>query len=246
MKLWFSKKNAEKGDSEKEAEKAESPAASGKAPASPAPGPSTTATININPSDIPEPDSGAAEEPAPRPKPPEESPKQAAAAPKQAQPNARAQFLELINGLYDSVFILDDNGHVVSCNKRVEKVLGYTADDLWDAPITRVVKGVHALIFRQMRDALRNSQHVMINTKCVRKDGTEFPAEVGVSLVHLMRNENLVFSVRNVENRVAAIREQIAKDLRPKFPEAAAALSPQAKARVIVKKADGAASAGSN
>ena len=244
MKLWFGKKSAEKGAPDKEAEKAEKPAAAEQTP-SPVPGPSTTATININPADISEPEPAeAATAPKPKPKPAEE-PDQKAESSKQSQPNARAQFLELINGLYDSVFILDDNGHVVSCNKRVEKVLGYTADDLWDAPITRVVKGVHALIFRQMRDALRNSQHVMINTKCVRKDGTEFPAEVGVSLVHLMRNENLVFSVRNVENRVAAIREQIAKDLRPKFPEAAAALAPQAKARVIVKKSDGAGSSGS-
>ena len=241
MKLWFSKKNAEKGETAKIAEGADASAAAEAAPASPVHGPSTTATININPSDIPVAEAGNATETPPKPKPAEEpEPESKATAAK--QPNARAQFLELINGLYDSVFILDDNGHVVSCNKRVEKVLGYTSDDLWDAPITRVVKGVHALIFRQMRDALRNSQHVMINTKCVRKDGTEFPAEVGVSLVHLMRNENLVFSVRNVENRVATIREQIAKDLRPKFPEAAAALMPQAKARVILKKADSSAS----
>ena len=61
----------------------------------------------------------------------------------------------------------------------------------------------------------------------------------------LSRLENMVM-MAGYDLPSTAIREQIAKDLRPKFPEAAAALSPQAKARVIVKKADGAASAGSN
>ena len=36
-----------------------------------------------------------------------------------------------------------------------------------------------------------------------RKDGTTFQGEVGVCLMHLTRGENLVFTIRNVEKRMA-------------------------------------------
>lgn len=229
MKFWFGQKDKQPEESAPATDEGVATPAAEAAPetAAPASAPAVPAPASV------------AEAPAPAAVPaatPEVPPPLVPPAPAPAA-NPRAQFRELINGLYDAIFILDDGGRVVSSNRRVQKVFGYTEDDLWDMPITKIVKGVHALIFKQMRDALHNSQQVLINTKCLRKDGTEFSAEVGVSLVHLMRNENLVFAIRNVESRVASLREQIAKELREKFPDAAAALSPSAKPRLVLKKA---------
>ena len=161
----------------------------------------------------------------------------AAPPPNPAAPNPRAQFQELINGFYDVIFIMDGSGRVICSNTRAEPVLGYTEDDLWDMEISKIVKGITPVIFRQMMDALHNSQQVLISTRCVRKDGTEFLAEVSASFVHLTREENLVFLIRNIERREAAIRERVMKELSSQSAECAAAPLPQAKARVVLKKA---------
>ena len=119
------------------------------------------------------------------------------------QPNQKVLYYQLMNGLYDAVLILDQNGHIVDCNTRVTPVLAYNRDEMWDMPVADVIKGIGPQIFQQMKDALYNNHQVLINAKCTRKDGTTFQGEVGVCLMHLTRGENLVFTIRNVEKRMA-------------------------------------------
>lgn len=147
------------------------------------------------------------------------------------QANQKVLYYQLMNGLYDAVMILDDNGHIVDCNDRVETVLGYSRDEMWDMPVDTVVKGIGPQIFQQMKDALHANHQVLINARCTRKDGEKFQGEVGVCIMHLTRGENLVFTIRNVEKRIANIREQILKEmsapqhLKPKQPVAVRVIS---------------------
>lgn len=147
------------------------------------------------------------------------------------QANQKVLYYQLMNGLYDAVLILDDNGHIVDCNNRVETVLGYSRDEMWDMPVSAVVKGIGPQIFQQMKDALHGSHQVLINAKCTRKDGVGFQGEVGVCIMHLTRGENLVFTIRNVEKRIAAMREQLLKELKPNTTAAE-----PAKPRLVLKK----------
>lgn len=120
------------------------------------------------------------------------------------QANQKVLYYQLMNGLYDAVLILDENGHIVDANERVESILGYQRDDMWDMPVADVVKGLGPQIFLQMKDAIHNGHPVLINAKCTRKDGTVFPGEVGAALINLTRGENLVITIRNIEKRLAA------------------------------------------
>ena len=147
------------------------------------------------------------------------------------QANQKVLYYQLMNGLYDAVMILDDVGHIVDCNERVAQVLGYTRDEMWDMPVSTVVKGIGPQIFQQMRDALHNNHQVLINAKCTRKDGASFQGEVGVCIMHLTRGENLVFTVRNVEKRIAALREQLRNEMSATKPVAAKPAS----VRVVAK-----------
>ena len=147
------------------------------------------------------------------------------------QANQKVLYYQLMNGLYDAVLILDDNGHIVDCNNRVETVLGYNRDEMWDMPVSDVVKGIGPQIFQQMKDALHGNHQVLINAKCTRKDGIGFQGEVGVCIMHLTRGENLVFTIRNVEKRIAAMREQLLKELKPSTTAAE-----PAKPRLVLKK----------
>lgn len=147
------------------------------------------------------------------------------------QANQKVLYYQLMNGLYDAVLILDSNGHIVDCNDRVSPVLGYTRDEMWDMPVSEVVKGIGPQIFQQMRDALHANHQVLINARCSRKDGEKFQGEVGVCIMHLTRGENLVFTIRNVEKRIAAIRAEIMKEVSPSPPPTA-----PARPRVVLKK----------
>ena len=129
------------------------------------------------------------------------------------QPNQKVLYYQLMNGLYDAVLILDQNGHIVDCNKRVTPVLAYERDEMWDMPVSDVIRGIGPQIFQQMKDALYNNHQVLINAKCTRKDGTSFQGEVGVCLMHLTRGENLVFTIRNVEKRMAEVMRKAREQL---------------------------------
>ena len=134
------------------------------------------------------------------------------------QPNQKVLYYQLMNGLYDAVLILDQNGHIVDCNTRVTPVLAYNRDEMWDMPVADVIKGIGPQIFQQMKDALYNNHQVLINAKCTRKDGSTFQGEVGVCLMHLTRGENLVFTIRNVEKRIAEAMRKAREQLQGTAP----------------------------
>lgn len=196
MRFWFGKKEEEP--------KSAPPAAAQPEPSRSEP---TPAAVPVAASPAP----AAAPAPAAPPPLPSNAPKERPVSPPlepattliRPQPNQKVLYYQLMNGLYDAVLILDQNGHIVDCNSRVTPVLAYNRDEMWDMPVSDVIRGIGPQIFQQMKDALYNNHQVLINAKCTRKDGTTFQGEVGVCLMHLTRGENLVFTIRNVEKRMA-------------------------------------------
>ena len=179
MRFWFGKKEEEP--------KSAPPAAAQPEPPRSEP---TPAAVPAAASPAP----AAAPAPAAPPPLPSNAPKERPVSPPlepattliRPQPNQKVLYYQLMNGLYD-----------------VTPVLAYNRDEMWDMPVSDVIRGIGPQIFQQMKDALYNNHQVLINAKCTRKDGTSFQGEVGVCLMHLTRGENLVFTIRNVEKRIA-------------------------------------------
>lgn len=119
----------------------------------------------------------------------------------------RALYYQLMNGLYDALLILDDQGHVVDCGRRTEELLGYTREEAWDLPVGKIVPGMTSQMFEHLKQNLAENHHILIDARCVRKDGSSFAGEVGVSTLSLTRGTNMVFAVRNVERRKKAMEE---------------------------------------
>lgn len=131
------------------------------------------------------------------------------------EPNAKDLYYSLMNAVYDAILVVDDSGHIMDCNVRVESVFGYTVDEVWDMALTKMVPGINAVVFAKMREGLSGNRRVIINARCHRKDGTTFPGEVGVGMMSMM-GHSLVFSIRNIEKRTpqrAVVR--VAKKLTP-------------------------------
>ncbi len=117
----------------------------------------------------------------------------------------RALYQQLMNGLYDAVCILDDRGNVMESNVRVSDVLGYTRDEAWDLPIATIIPGMTRQLMEHLKKNLTESNHVLIDSRCFRKDGTSFAGEIGVCNINFMRGNNMIFTIRNVDRRKAAL-----------------------------------------
>ncbi|MDX9866485.1 MAG: PAS domain S-box protein [Kiritimatiellia bacterium] len=137
------------------------------------------------------------------------------------KPDQRVLYYQLMNGLYDALLILDDQGHVVDCSRRMEELLGFTREESWDLPVGKIVPGMTSQMFEHLKQNLAENHHILIDARCVRKDGSSFAGEVGVSTLSLTRGTNMVFAIRNVERRKNAM-----EDLRKSRAALDAALAP--------------------
>lgn len=138
---------------------------------------------------------------------PEKAEPIAADRPALPRSDPKVLYYQLMNGLYDVVFVLDDNGNVIDCNSRAEEIFGYSSDDVWNVPIDRLVYGMNNRMFNLLRKNLGNKRHILIDARCFRSNGTSFLAEVGVSTVQLTRSVNVVFAIRNVDRRKDSAEE---------------------------------------
>lgn len=134
----------------------------------------------------------------------EEGQKRADAKPRTDQ---RALYYQFMDGLYDAVLLLDEDGYVVDVNKRVQDVLGYTRESAWDLPIEKVVLGMTRPMFEHLKRTAREQHNLLIDARCCRNDGTTFAGEAGVSELCLNGNFHIVFAVRNVERLKSKLME---------------------------------------
>jgi len=119
----------------------------------------------------------------------------------------RALYYQLMDGLYDAILILDDQGHVVDCSTRVADLVGYSREEAWDLSIETIITGMSRQMFEHLKRNLAESHHVLMDARCTRKDGTSFAGEIGVSTLSLTSGANLVFAIRNVERRKTAMED---------------------------------------
>ena len=131
----------------------------------------------------------------------------------------RSLYKQLLRGLYDTVFVTDPKGHVIDCNGRVQDSFQYDRNDVWDMEISKLIPGITPQLLERVRQGLSDNRHVLIDARCVRKDGTAFPAEVAISSIDLINEADMVFSVRNVERRkrqsqlLRSLQNALANDL---------------------------------
>ena len=113
-----------------------------------------------------------------------------------------------MDALYDSILLVDDKGHVVDCNTRVEHTFGYSMNEMWDMPLQQLIKGFGPIVLARLAEPLSEGRPVIISGRGIRKDGALFDAEVTASKVKLLRNDSLLFAVRDITSRLRAVQEK--------------------------------------
>lgn len=123
---------------------------------------------------------------------------------RKAQPMSEAQLHGYLEENPDAVIIVDQTGSINFASHRVETMFGHVPDDLVGKPISILVperyRDQHAgHLNRFMKDPRPRMMGVGRELRAVRKDGSEFPAEISLSPHRISGGLVVIASIRDVE-----------------------------------------------
>jgi two-component system, cell cycle sensor histidine kinase and response regulator CckA len=106
--------------------------------------------------------------------------------------------------LYDGILITDFQGRMVEVNGKACKLCRCSAEALLARNIADVVLGIRKDVLQSLATTLKSGRHVLVDSECLRMDGTLFACEVAVTPLHIAGHEQLCFSVRDITEREKA------------------------------------------
>lgn len=133
---------------------------------------------------------------------------------------AEAKFRGLLESAPDGIVVVDGDGRMVIVNTQVERIFGYTREELLGQPVELLVpsryKGGHV----GLRDGYLKDPHTRPmgagrNLTGRRKDGSEIPVEISLSPMETEQGMLVTSIIRDITDRRRA-EEQIKASLREK------------------------------
>jgi len=109
-------------------------------------------------------------------------------------------FSELLGSIYDGVAICDMDGIVIDVNERLLSFVGYTKPEIIKRSIRDLLSGANAGLITEIKSAVSQNRHVLINAYALRKNGDLFPAEISANELQL-ENSCLCFFFRDITVR---------------------------------------------
>lgn len=129
---------------------------------------------------------------------------------------ALEQVRAVANGVIDGIISADENGTILSVNRSATQIFGYTAHEMVGQNLRMLMpnphRDCHDDYLRRYRET--GERHVVGRIRelaGVRKNGTEFPLELGVSDIMLPNRRMFIGVVRDV-SEMRRIQRQLADD----------------------------------
>ena len=124
---------------------------------------------------------------------------------------AERQFEQLLEFAPDAVVGVDELGVIVLVNRQVERVFGYGRDELIGEPVERLVpERFHTIHVshraRYLADPRTRPMGTGLALLAVRKDGSEFPAEISLSSIEVESGALAIAAIRDITDRQSAER----------------------------------------
>jgi two-component system, NtrC family, sensor kinase len=111
-------------------------------------------------------------------------------------------FRALIDHSSDSIIVVDPaTGNFIDANETALRVLGYSREEL--APVMLLDLRATQSAYKSLYEELKIQGNTVLKRAQRRKDGSTFPSEVNITLVHLDR-DYIVASIRDLSRRAAA------------------------------------------
>ncbi len=135
------------------------------------------------------------------------------ASEKKDWPRAEEVFRWVVEAAPSGIVVVDKNGRVVLVNRAAVKVFGYAREEFLELTVEELVPER----FRTRHESYRTGFHEEPETRvmgagrdlfALRKDGTEFPVEIGLTPVQTPAGRLVVSSVVDITQRKEAERER--------------------------------------
>lgn len=107
----------------------------------------------------------------------------------------------VLEHLYDAIMLTDLKGVVQQANHRAEELFGYPLVQMLGQPLDAIVEGISEELMRLMHQQLQRGRFTVLEARCTRNNGSQFPAEIAVSSLDLGDGPGLCFSLRNITQR---------------------------------------------
>ncbi|MBT3192486.1 MAG: SpoIIE family protein phosphatase [Verrucomicrobia bacterium] len=124
--------------------------------------------------------------------------------PEQCELLGSADFRQLLQSVYDAALITNMDGWILSGNERASQFFQYDVAQFSDLHITSLLSGSDELLMATICESLQNDRFILIQAYCMRADGSIFPAEVSVNLIHISDADYLNFFIRDITLRKEA------------------------------------------
>lgn len=136
----------------------------------------------------------------------------------QSLQDSEKRFRALIDRAGDGIFLTDMDGKLVDVNKRACQSLGYSREELLSMSVADVDPLADLVRLQENLAAQPSDQFITINSQHRRKDGSIFPVEIRIGLLHLHDSDHLLAIARDISDRQQAEEEQ--QQLRMKLIQA--------------------------
>ena len=118
------------------------------------------------------------------------------------------KFKNITQFAHDAIIMMDDDGKVSYWNKAAEKIFGYSSQDALGADLHELIAPSSVESFRNGLERFKQTGqgHIVgktLEVKAVRKDGTEFSAELSLSTLKLRDRWNALGILRDITDRKA-------------------------------------------
>ncbi|MDI6775512.1 MAG: response regulator [Verrucomicrobiota bacterium] len=113
-------------------------------------------------------------------------------------------FDELLQSVYEAIFITSVHGEIVIANSRAEELFLFGNTGPIGRNISDLISGFSDEILQNVIGSLQEQKHVLLDAACVRRDGATFSGEIAAHRIHMGPEPQLCFSIRDVTARAEA------------------------------------------
>lgn len=128
---------------------------------------------------------------------------------------AEAMFRGVLESAPDAIILVNDQGRIIMVNSQTEKIFGFQRDELIERPVETLVpfryQERHTIHHRHYKHQPHTRELGSgLNLSGLRKDGSEFPAEISLSPLSTEQGTFVIAAVRDITERKQA-EEQITR-----------------------------------
>ncbi|MFA5365842.1 MAG: PAS domain S-box protein, partial [Candidatus Bathyarchaeia archaeon] len=127
---------------------------------------------------------------------------------------SEAKYRELINGMSDTVWVIDFEGGFVDVNNAALRVLGYSREELLSLGVLGIDNHLSQEQIQNLTSQLPKVGTQVFETIHITKDGKEIPVEISSSLVIYQGKQAILSIARNITERKKAEEALLASEKR--------------------------------